>query len=256
MDLDRVLAVIPARYASSRLPGKPLLKIGDWSMIRHVYERVRQLMPHVVVATDDERILSEVTSFGGCAVMTSTHHKSGTDRVREALDIMEKENGAKYDLVINVQGDEPFVSHGHLTLLIEAFKDDRVDIATLVHPFPFGVTSDELANPNQVKVVRSSMGRALYFSRSVIPYERNKTEMIYYKHIGLYAYRSHVLRELTELPINILETTEGLEQLRWLDAGYAIQTQVTHEVSIGIDTIEDLEVARAYFDSLSCKYHD
>lgn len=248
MDWSRVIGIIPARYASSRLPGKPLLKIGDWSVIRHVYERVRQLMPYVLVATDDERIADEVHAFGGQVVMTSTEHQSGTDRIREALDVFEREKGLSFDYVVNIQGDEPFVSLSHLELLMEAFSDRAVDISTLVLPFPDDLSLSELSNPNHVKVVRTSGGRALYFSRSVVPYKRREVGITYYKHIGLYAFRSSILREVTRLPMGLLEQTEGLEQLRWLEAGYAIQTAVTSQVSIGIDTEEDLEEARRYYE--------
>lgn len=246
----RVLAIIPARFASSRLPGKPLLKIGEWSVVRHVYERVTQLLPDAVVATDDDRIYAEVMGFGGRVVMTLSSHKSGTDRIREALDKVEAEEGVKYDIAINVQGDEPFVSLGHLRLLIDAFTDSTVDIATLIHPYPYGASMEQLSNPNQVKVVRAASGKALYFSRSVVPYQRNADAVItYYRHIGLYAFRSNVLREVTELPVGTLEQVEGLEQLRWLEAGYKIQTAITGEVSIGIDTEDDLEEARRFYET-------
>lgn len=248
MDLNRVIGIIPARFASSRLPGKPLLKIGDWSVIRHVYERTRQLLPHVLVATDDEHIADEVRTFGGKVVMTSAKHQSGTDRIREALDIYEQEEHITFDYVINVQGDEPFVSLAHLDLVLAAFQDDTVDIATLVHPFSKEASYSEISNPNHVKVVRSSTGRALYFSRSVIPFMRNKVDVKYFKHIGLYAFRSDVLREVTQLPMGLLEQAEGLEQLRWLEAGFSIQTLETSQTSIGIDTEADLEKARAFYE--------
>lgn len=249
----KVLGIIPARYASTRLPGKPLLTIGDKTIIRHVYERSLEVLPEVIVATDDERIASEVKCFGGNVVMTLPTHKSGTDRIREALD---KFDGS-YDVVINIQGDEPFVSPGHLRGLIDAFKEKNTDIATLIHPYHDGATMEEISNPNHVKVVTASNGLALYFSRYPIPYFRNyegdlkSAPVKYYRHIGLYAFRSEVLRAVTELPVSPLEACEGLEQLRWLEAGYRIRTIQTQEISIGIDTPEDLALAQEYFRTIN-----
>lgn len=248
----RYIGIIPARYASTRLPGKPLLTIGEKSILQHVYERAIQVLERVVVATDDDRIVREVESWNGAVVMTSLDHQSGTDRIREALELQEGE----YDVVINIQGDEPFVSPHQLSDLMSAFEDPEVDIATLIHAYPAGTSLEALSNSNQVKVVKTLNGRALYFSRSVIPYYRGYegdmglAPVRYYRHLGLYAYRSSVLRAITEIPMSALEQTEKLEQLRWLEHGYTIQTVLTDEQSIGIDTPEDLEQARAYYEKL------
>lgn len=238
-----VLGIIPARYASTRLPGKPLLQIGEQSIIQHVYERSKEALEKVMVATDDARIYDEVTGFGGVAVMTSTHHQSGTDRVYEALEL----SGQHPDIVINIQGDEPFVSPTLLKELSLCFSNPSVDIATAIFPYPSTTSIAELSNPNQVKVVTSSDGFALYFSRSPIPFRRSEYSTTYFRHVGLYAFRSEVLRAVSALPMSPLEKSEGLEQLRWLQAGYRIKTIETQELSIGIDTPEDLEKARAYY---------
>lgn len=249
------IGIIPARYGSTRLLGKPLLTIGGKSIIRHVYERASEVLERVVVATDDERIVREVGSWGGLVVLTSPEHQSGTDRIREALD---QQEGA-YDVVVNIQGDEPFVSPLQLSTLMGAFGEEAVDIATVVHPYPVGTSLEDLSNPNQVKVARALSGRALYFSRSIIPYYRGYAGDMsvapgrYYRHVGLYAYRSWVLRAITELPVSDLEQMEGLEQLRWLEHGFTIQTVLSDEVSIGIDTPADLERARAYYKEEMCR---
>ena len=237
------IGIIPARYASTRLPGKPLLTIGQKTIIQHVYERSKLALEQVIVATDDERIYEEVQRFGGAAIITSAHHQSGTDRVREALDNCR----ITPDVVINIQGDEPFVSPTLLTELVRCFSDPNTDIATPIFAYPSDTPRDEIANPNQVKVVTSADGYALYFSRFPIPYQRAEYTTTYFRHIGLYAFRSEVLREVTDLPVSPLERSESLEQLRWLQAGYRIKTIETQELSIGIDTPEDLEKARAYY---------
>lgn len=245
----KILGIIPARYASTRLPGKPLCTIGSKTIIQHVYERSQDVLQEVIVATDDQRIYDEVKSFGGKVIMTSTKHKSGTDRVSEALG---KTKGT-FDVIINIQGDEPFVSKTLLKDLISAFSDTKTDIATPIHPYPNATSFEELSNPNQVKVVTTSDGYALYFSRYPIPYFRDlgndsqRSSIHYYRHIGLYGYRSEVLKQITKLPISPLEQSEGLEQLRWLQAGYKIKTVLTNDISIGIDTPKDLERAREYY---------
>lgn len=249
---EKFVGIIPARYASIRLPGKPLLEIGGRPVIQHVYERASKALPgRVVVATDDERILRAVEAFGGKAVMTSPEHPSGTDRVREAYD----KSGIKADVVINIQGDEPFVSVNQITGIMAAFEDDAVDIATTVIPLSEANSSpDELRNPNNVKAVRALDGRVIYFSRSVVPFSRDlrEDELLssgrYFKHLGMYAYRTPVLEKITRLPESPLEKIEKLEQLRWLEAGYRIQAVVSDEKTIGIDTPKDLEEAKAFYE--------
>ena len=245
------LIVIPARYASSRLPGKPLLEIGGKPVVQHVFERASEALPgRVVVATDDDRILRAVESFGGRAVMTSPDHPSGTDRVWEAFG----KCGLEAEVVVNLQGDEPFVSPRQIREVMAAFGDPETDIATTVIPLTAENSSpEELRNPNNVKAVLASDGRIIYFSRSVVPFSRGvaEEELLatgrYYKHLGMYAYRSAVLREITLLPESPLEKAERLEQLRWLEAGYRIRAVVSREKTIGIDTAEDLEAARDHF---------
>lgn len=237
----RILTIIPARYASTRFPGKPLALIQGRPMILHVVERALRLTPDVVVATDDERIRSVVVQQGYEAIMTSGVHTSGTSRCLEAYERL----GRDADVLINLQGDEPFISEAHIRLLIDAFDDPSVEISTLAQPFPKEATNEDLANPNAVKVVRATSGRALYFSRSVIPYLRGVEEPWaskheYLKHIGLYAFRTSLLKRLQSLPPSPLEQGESLEQLRWLSAGLQIQVQLTDEATIGVDTPGDL----------------
>ena len=248
----KFLALIPARYASSRFPGKPLALLGGRSIISRVYERVSQVFADVYVATDDERIAEEVERFGGKYVMTGTHHKSGTDRCREACDKVEKEQDRHFDVVVNIQGDEPFIAVEQLQTVKSCFEDPATDIATLVKPFPKGCPLEMLQNPNTPKVVLSHTGHALYFSRSVIPHLRGvpveewTSRHTFYKHIGLYAYRTPVLERISGLPQGTLEQAESLEQLRWLEAGLSIRTGITQTETIGIDTPEDLERAEAW----------
>jgi 3-deoxy-manno-octulosonate cytidylyltransferase (CMP-KDO synthetase) len=242
----KFIAIIPARYASSRFPGKPLADLGGKPMIQWVYENTRQSLENVVVATDHPDIKEAVQRFGGKALMTSPDHPSGTDRCAEVLDLLTKD-GLSYDVVLNIQGDEPFIRNTHLSLLMKAFRDGDTEIATLANVIG---GSDELFDPNIVKVIRSKNGRALYFSRSAMPHQRNKPEsdwftgFKYMKHLGMYAYRSGVLREISQLKATPLELAESLEQLRWLENGYSIRVDITTEVSLGIDTPEDLEKAR------------
>ncbi len=241
----KFLALIPARYASSRFPGKPLTDILGKPMIQHVYERAAAIFEDCYVATDDERIAQAVTKFGGRAVMTSDTHRSGTDRCREALDRVEKETGKTFDVTVNIQGDEPFLDPEQLRQLCACFLDASTDIATLVKPFS---KQENIFNPNSPKVVLSTDGYALYFSRSVIPYlrgmenpEKWQAKHRYFKHIGLYAYRSEVLRAITALPPGMLEQAESLEQLRWLENGYRVKAAVTDKENYAVDTPEDLE---------------
>lgn len=244
----RFIGIIPARYGSTRFPGKPLAMLGGKPMIERVYEQVRQVLDHVMVATDDQRIRQTVEAFGGQAVMTSSDHRSGTDRCREAYD----KAGDGADVVINIQGDEPFIQPEQLRAVMACFDNPDTDIATLVRPFDASRPYEELENPNSAKVVLDTQMRARYFSRSVIPFVRGverhewPSKVQYYTHIGLYAYRAEVLRRITRLPQSALELAESLEQLRWLENGYVIQTAVSHAPTIGIDTPADLERAEHY----------
>ena len=243
------IGIIPARYASTRFPAKPLAMLGGKPVIQHVYEKVVGVLDYAAVATDDQRIYDVVESFGGNAIMTSTTHRSGTDRCYEALT---KVGEDRYDVVVNIQGDEPFIQPQQLHLLCNCFTDETVDIATLVKPFTVDDGLSSLENVNSPKVVVNKDMEALYFSRSIIPYMRgrDKNEWIpnhtYYKHIGLYAYRSNVLKEITSLPQGELERVESLEQLRWLENGYKIKVGVSNIETIGIDTPEDLKKAEDY----------
>lgn len=238
------LAIIPARYASTRFPAKPLADIMGKPMIQRVWERSREVFDQCWVATDDCRIEQAVQAFGGRVVMTSTDHRSGTDRAAEALDRIEALTGCRYDVVVNIQGDEPFVAVEHLRTIRSAFDDRTVDIATLVKEF---APDEDIFNPNLPKVVFDKRGNALYFSRSVVPFVRNREQgewqrsQKYYKHIGMYAYRSATLREITGLPVGELERAESLEQLRWLENGYNIRVKKTTVETIAVDTPSDLK---------------
>lgn len=244
----KFIAIIPARYASTRFPGKPLALLGGKPVIQRVYEQVAGVLDDAVVATDDRRIYDAVLAFGGKAEMTSTEHRSGTDRCWEAY----CKQGGAYDAVVNVQGDEPFIRPAQLEALKHCFDDPETQIATLVKPFAEEDGPEALENPNSPKVVLDSRSRALYFSRSVIPYLRgvDRAEWLrrhtYYKHIGIYAFRTEVLREVTALPQSPLELAESLEQLRWLENGYRIGVGITNFDTVGIDTPEDLERAERF----------
>ena len=241
------LAIIPARYASTRFPAKPLALLSGKPVIQHVYERVSNVLD-AIVATDDERIFEAVTQFGGRVVMTSTEHRTGTDRCLEAYNNF----GIEADVVINVQGDEPFIAEDQIRALMQCFDNPQTDIATLIQPFPSSASFDTIANPNTPKVITNPQGQAVYFSRSVIPYLRGKDKddwtslHTYYKHIGIYAYRVDILRRITQMSQTPLELAESLEQLRWLENGLTIQTAITHIETIGIDTPEDLQKAEKY----------
>lgn len=221
-------------------------------MIEHVYRRVSEAVDDVVVATDDDRILEAVNAFGGRAVMTLPELPSGTDRVCAAYDICR----SNADVVINIQGDEPFIDPLQIRALCACFDDPNTEIATLVRPFGPGASWSEISNPNTPKVVRDSRDFALYFSRSVIPYQRDASPADwaqgydYLAHVGIYAYRAHVLKAITQLPQSSLENAERLEQLRWLQAGYRIKTALTHISTIGIDTPEDLARAEVFLSKL------
>lgn len=242
------VAIIPARFASTRFPGKPLAILGGKPVIRRVYEQAKKVFENVFVATDDDRIYDTVEQFGGKAIMTSPNHKSGTDRCYEAY----QKCGIETDVVVNIQGDEPFIHQSQLQTIKELFLQPETDIATLVKPFASDTSFDVLSNPNSPKVVVDDNWNALYFSRSVIPYLRGKetetwaSEHTYYKHIGLYAFRSDVLGKVTSLEQAPLEIAESLEQLRWLSAGYTIKVGKTNVETIGIDTPEDLAAAEKF----------
>lgn len=244
------VGIIPARYASTRFPGKPLAKLGGKTVIERVYRQVSKVLDYVYVATDSEQIFNTVRSFGGNAIMTSPNHKSGTDRVEEAVN----KTGKKFDVVINIQGDEPFIHESQIKTICECFDDPQTMIATLGRPFSNNDTIAELENPNSPKIVCDNNNFAMYFSRSIIPYIRNveKQEWLnsfnYLKHIGLYAYRRNVLSEITQLKQSSLEIAESLEQLRWLQNGYKIKVGITEIETIGIDTPEDLQKAEEFLN--------
>lgn len=237
--------IIPARYQSTRFPGKPLADMAGKPMIQRVYEQVKLILNEVWVATDDERIFKAVESFGGNAIMTSSGHRSGTDRCHEAYNKINKH----FDVVINIQGDEPFIHPEQIETLMNCFDDKDVQLATLVKPFCKEDGFDALFNANSPKVVLNKNNEAIYFSRSIVPYIRDThhTEWLnkhtFYKHIGMYAYRSDILKEITQLPQSSLELAESLEQLRWIENGYRIKTGITDIETIGIDTPEDMEKA-------------
>ena len=241
----RFIAIIPARYASTRFPGKPLVMLGGQSVIQRVYEQVSKVLENVYVATDDQRIFEAVEAFGGRAVMTSTNHKSGTDRIQEAITKI----GGEWDVVVNVQGDEPFIQASQIETVCQCFDDSETQIATLGKPFN---DMDSVCNPNSPKIVVDNRQYAMYFSRSVIPFVRGKekeTWLQHYpflKHIGLYAYRTNILSEITNLPQSSLELAESLEQLRWLQNGYRIKVGITDVETVGIDTPEDLARAEEF----------
>ncbi len=267
----RFIGIIPARYASTRFPGKPLAMLGDKPMIQRVYEQTKKALDEVVVATDDERIYQAVEQFGGRAIMTRKDHKCGTDRCLEAFDkIVESRKTAslkvesrsasgvnkddKETVIINIQGDEPFIQPEQIEAIKACFP---TEIATLVKPFTEADGLAALENPNTPKVVFSrETGNALLFSRSVIPYLRgiDRQDWLkqhkHYKHIGMYAYRADILREITQLPQTEAELAESLEQLRWLENGYQIRVAETNVQSIGIDTPEDLQKAIRFLEEI------
>ena len=247
----KFIAIIPARYASTRFPAKPLAMLGGKRVIERVYEQVAGVLDDAVVATDDERIFDAIRAFGGKVEMTSTEHRSGTDRCWEAY----CKQGGEFDVVVNVQGDEPFIQPSQLLALKSCFDNESIDIATLVKPFAESDGLEALENPNSPKVVLDNEGRAVYFSRSVIPYlrgverERWLAEHTFYKHIGIYGFRTDVLRSVTALPQSTLEKAESLEQLRWLENGYKIGVGISNVETIGIDTPEDLARAEEWLRS-------
>ena len=255
----KVFGIIPARYASSRFPGKPLALIEGRTMVEWVYQHALEAFDTVAVATDDERIVREVQRFGGRAVMTSPEHRNGTGRCAEALALMQNETGEKADVVVNIQGDEPFIAPVLLSQLANCFENRNTQIATVVKPFD---TIADLTNPNHVKAVITAAGRAVYFSRSPVPYIRGVAQNdwlnrhTFYRHLGLYAYRADTLARLTQLPPSPLEIAESLEQNRWLENDYYISVIQTQDESIAIDTPEDLEKAKKFHDSVIQRFHN
>lgn len=248
--MNKFIGIIPARYASSRFPGKPLADIGGITMIERVYRQVKKELDQVFVATDDDRIFDTVQSFGGKAIMTSTEHRSGTDRVNEAY----HEIDTDANIIINIQGDEPFVAPEQIATIKKCFDDPDTQIATLARKYDAANGFEGLFDPNKVKVIFDNNDFAIYFSRAILPYVRNYkwNEWLqhrdFYIHVGMYAYRSDVLDNVTKLPQSSLELAESLEQLRWLPNGYKIKVALTDAPTFGIDTPEDLEQAKKLFN--------
>ena len=241
----KFIGIIPARYASTRFPGKPLAVLGGKTVIQRVYEQASSVLEEAYVATDDERIFDAVEAFGGRAVMTRADHKSGTDRIEEAAEKI----GTDADVIINIQGDEPFIQKSQIETLMQLFEVPETQIGTLGKRFE---SIDAALNPNSPKIVTDLQGFALYFSRSIIPFVRGQEQAVwlekypFLKHLGLYAYRREVLREVTKLPQSPLEIAESLEQLRWLENGYRIRVGLTDVETVGIDTPEDLQRAEEF----------
>ena len=246
----KFIAIIPARYASTRFPGKPLAMLGGKTVIQRVYEQASAILDEAYVATDDKRIYHAVEAFGGKAIMTRTDHKSGTDRIEEAAEKI----GTDADVIINIQGDEPFVQRSQIKTLMQLFENTGTQIGTLGKRFE---SIEATLNPNSPKIVTDLQGFALYFSRSVIPFVRGQEQTVwlekypFLKHLGLYAYRREVLREVTQLPQSPLEKAESLEQLRWLENGYRIRVGLTDVETVGIDTPEDLQRAEEFLKAQS-----
>lgn len=240
----KFVGIIPSRFESTRFPGKPLAIINGKTMIQRVYEQAVLVLDHVFVATDDERIASEVRNFGGNVVITSKDHRSGTDRLAEAIVTIEKETGENFDVVINIQGDEPFVRPEQIKDIISCFDDHKTKIATLVKEIE---TTEDIFDINKPKVILDKEMNAIYFSRSPLPYIRNAekqdwlTKHRFYRHIGMYAYKTSTLNDLTKIEQSSLEIAESLEQNRWIENGYKIKVKETIFDSKGIDTPDDLK---------------
>ncbi|NLA23593.1 MAG: 3-deoxy-manno-octulosonate cytidylyltransferase [Bacteroidales bacterium] len=243
----KFIAIIPARYASKRFPGKPLALINGKIMVQRVYEQALKVFDTVYVATEDKRIYEAVLNFGGKVVMTSRRHKSGTDRCAEAISKINEDSGQNFDIIVNIQGDEPFIQVEQLEEIKKCFRYKYVQIATLIKPIN---NQDDIFNPNKVKVVINNKNEAIYFSRSPIPFIRGTKEAKwvtanqFYKHIGLYAYRADVLQKITKLKPSNLEIAESLEQLRWIENSYKIKVAFTEYESIAVDTPKDLDKIR------------
>ena len=245
----RVVGIIPARYASTRFPGKPLALIKGKTMIRRVCEQAwKSRVDAVVVATDDVRIADEVMSFGGQYVLTDPNHRSGTDRCREALDLLDNQ----YDAVVNIQGDEPFIDPNQINQVIDLISQKDTQLASLAKRIE---DEDELFSPNTVKVVMDKAGNALYFSRNPIPFMRNLdhnewlTKGCFYKHIGIYAYKAETLRQIAEMQPTTLELSESLEQLRWLENGLTIRMGITEAENVSIDMPSDIAKAEQFSEN-------
>ena len=254
----KFVGIIPARDASTRFPGKPLAMLGGKPVIQRVYEQVAGCFDDLYVATDDERIAAAVNAFGGKVVMTSESCNNGTERCLDAY----KRLGLDCDVIVNIQGDEPFIQPKQVNALKACFDNGETDIATLVKPFEAADGLERLECPNSPKVVFNEKGYALYFSRSVVPYLRGveKDKWLqchtFYKHLGVYAYRADILEQLTTLPQSPMEKAESLEQLRWLENGYKIKVGVTDIETVGIDTPEDLERAKEFAATLGLAWND
>ncbi len=246
----KFIGIIPARYSSTRFPGKPLALLGGRPVIQHVYEKAVTALGEAYVATDDKRIYDVVLAFGGKAVMTRNDHKSGTDRIEEAC----QKIGTDADVIINIQGDEPFVHPSQLRIIQRLFDHPQTQIGTLGKRFE---SMEAVMNPNSPKIVTDKNGFALYFSRSVIPFIRGKEQNCwlehfpFLKHLGIYAYRREILHEITQLPQSSLEIAESLEQLRWLENGYHIRVGLTDIETVGIDTPDDLQKAEEFLATSS-----
>jgi 3-deoxy-manno-octulosonate cytidylyltransferase (CMP-KDO synthetase) len=237
----KILGIIPARYASSRFPAKALIDIAGKSMVQRVYEQAKKCvgLNEVVVATDDERIFNHVTEFSGKVIMTASTHQSGTDRCAEVAAAL-----PEFNVIINIQGDEPFINPNQIAKVAACFTDEKTELATLVKKI---LHNDELNNVNTPKVVLNNRSEAIYFSRSIVPYLRGQElqnwlqHHTYYKHIGIYGYRAAALQAITKLPVSTLEKAESLEQLRWIQNGYRIKVAETELETLAIDTPADLE---------------
>lgn len=246
----KTIGIIPARFSSTRFPGKPLAMIGDKSMIQRVFTRAKQSsLDQVIIATDSNKIKKHVESFGGKAQLTSEDHQTGTERCEEVSSSLDNE----YDVVINIQGDEPFIEPYQINLIIDSFEDNRVDISTLIEKFS---NLDDILSPGTAKVVKDNNSFAVFFSRSIIPFPHNikqdrwLEDCVFYNHVGIYGYRTKVLKEIVKLPANNIELTESLEQLRWLLNGYRIKVIETQYNGIQVDTPADLERAREFLNNL------
>ncbi len=248
-----IVGIIPSRYSSTRLPGKPLALIGDKPMVQWVYENCSKGLEHVFVATDDQRIVDAVEAFGGKAVMTRVDHTSGTDRCAEAAKNIKEKYGLNSDVIINIQGDEPFFNPDILQDIKKSFENRETQIATLIQE---ATEQDHIFNPGEAKVVLNHKSEAIFFSRSPIPYLRNieQSEWLknhtYYRHLGIYAYRIDTLNKIVELEPSILEKAESLEQLRWIENGIPVTCVITDmDETMCIDTPEDLKKANEFIQN-------